>query len=371
MKTRSTGLAALLLAAAFACGAQEPQGLAGETPAAGFDAVPPDGEAAAEEAAQQAGQRYYRRVAGELAATGKPRELAFAATLLQLVDEPEEAIVPAGDAPSRSSLRDPRVGQWRRLASARAGSDVLANALLMQGDGREDAATLREAALRWGKLEPDNLAPVVFARTPVAEWLPRAGAFARFDAHYYEQARWMIAALRDHPMRPDESPVPGVGTIPEDVTAMAVAGILAAVAQPVQILQSKECLWPDQIDSVPGRRADCRQVARILVESSDTSLAEWVGLSLLRATASTPAEAGDAAARQRRKDWQMTEWGRLAREQDDMGAAQFASLLRDPAIDNEQALVARVLAGAGVPLDPPEGWRAPWETPPGGRAPSR
>lgn len=369
MKTRSTCLAALLLAAAFACGAQEPQapgdeGMAAQ--AAGFDPAPPDGDAEA----AQAGERYYRRVAGELAATGRPRELAFAATLLQLVDEPEQG-APGGDAPSRPSPRDPRVGQWRRLASARAGSDVLANALLVQGDGREGAETLREAALRWGKLEPDNLAPVVFARTPVAEWLPRARVFSRFDAHYYEQARWMIAALREHPMRPDESAVLGVDTIPEDVTAMAVAGILAAVAQPVQILQSKECLWPEQIDSVPGRRADCRQVARILVESSDTSFAEWVGLSLLRATARTPAEASDAAARQRRKDWQMTEWGRLAREQDDMGAAQFAALLRDPAIANEQELVARVLTDAGVPLDPPEGWRPPWETPSGGRTPSR
>ncbi|HVI59606.1 MAG TPA: hypothetical protein VM619_12160 [Luteimonas sp.] len=372
MKPR-TSLAALLLAAIFACGAQEPpQALSGQETAtlreAGLaPADPGDGamsadDAARLQAAQAAGERYHARVAAELAATGKPRELAFAATLLQLAgDAPVEPPAPGDDTPSQPASRDPRIAQWRQLASARAGSDVLANVLLMQGDTAADAATRREAAARWARLEPDNLAPVVFAMQRPAGWLPQAGAYARFDTHYYELARWMIAALRDRPLRPDESAALGVDSLPEDAVAVAVVGILAGVAMPVNLLQSKECLRDEELAATPTRRMDCRHVARLLVEASDTSLAESIGLALLRATAVTPAEVLDADLRQRRKDWQMLEWGRLAREQDDMGTAQFASLLRDPAIANEQELIARVLADAGVPPDPAEGWRAPWE----------
>ncbi len=44
------------------------------------------------------------------------------------------------------------------------------------------------------------------------------------------------------------------------------------------------------------------------------------------------------------------------------GAIRPATLLlHGPAIVREQDLVARVLADAGVPPDPPEGWLPPWQ----------
>ena len=64
-------------------------------------------------------------------------------------------------------------------------------------------------------------------------------------------------------------------------------------------------------------------------------------------------------ALRRRMDWQMLEWGRIATAQERDGAAQFVRLLGDPSVQTEQDLVERILAEAGVPLDPPAGWQPP------------
>ena len=77
MKSTLSCLIALLSAATFACAAQMP--LPDDT------RMSPQ-EAAQLQAAQDASAAYYLRIAAELAATGQPRELAFAATLLQLAD---------------------------------------------------------------------------------------------------------------------------------------------------------------------------------------------------------------------------------------------------------------------------------------------
>jgi hypothetical protein len=342
-------LVAILLCAAFACGAQ----------------VPPDdqaldaGEAAQLQAAPDAAGAYYARTAAELAASGKPRELAFAATLLQLADWSPPEAPPGGDARSLPSPRDARVGQWRQLASARAGSDVLANALLMQADTRVDAAIRAAAADRWQRLEPDNLAPLLVAGDQVDAWLPKAGAHARLDFHYYEQLRWMQAALAAHPPRADEQAMFGGNDVaPDAAAAVASAGILAAVAMPALQPLSAACRG-EALEATPTRRADCRQVALTAVETSDTSLGTSVGIALLQATAATPEQQADARAQRRRHDWQMLEWGRIAGAEPDGGAGQFVRLLRDPAVRGEQDLIERVLAEAGVAPEPPAGWQPP------------
>jgi hypothetical protein len=343
-------LFAALSCAALACGAQAP---------------PPDERAMdAEEAAQlqamqDAAGTYYARTAAELAASGKPRELAFAATLLQLAQWTPADTPPGGDAPSKPSPRDPRVGQWRQLASARAGSDVLANALLMQGDARADAVVRAQAADRWQRLEPDNLAPLLSANGKVEAWLPKAGAYARMDQHYYEQLRWMQAALVAHPPRADEQAMFGDSELPADAAAaIQAASILAAVAMP-SLTPLMDACRGDALEVAPTRRADCRQVAGTAAERSATSLGVSIGIALLQATAATPAQQADAQARRRRHDWRMLEWGRVAAAQPDQGAAQFVRLLRDPAVRSERDLIDRVLAEAGVAPEPPAGWQPP------------
>jgi hypothetical protein len=336
----------VLLTAAFACSAQVPR-----PDAAGMGAD----EAAQLQAAQEASAAYYLRIAAELAATGQPRELAFAATLAG--PSPAEGTVPGGDAPSQASPGDPRVAQWRQLASARAGSDVLANILLLQGDSRTADATRGQALERWQRLEPDNLAPRLYAGA-AEDWLPQAGAYARLDMHYYEQLRWIQAALAAHPPRANERAMfGGADVAPEEAAAIAAAGIMAAVALPGLRTLAEACR--DALDAAPTRRADCGHVGRVAADTADTSLGTSIGISLLQATAATPVQRADAQALQRRQDWQMIQWNRAAASQPDDGAAQFVRLLRDPTVRSERDLVERVLAEAGIPHEPPAGWEMP------------
>jgi len=339
-----------LLPAAFSCAAQVP--------------MPDDGamdadEAAELQAAQAATGAWYARVADALAASGKPRDLAFAATLLQMAGQAGMAgAAPGGDAPSQAVPADPRTGKWRQLASARAGSDVVANALLLQGDAPADAAVRTQALARWRKLEPDNLAPDLYAGT-AADWLPQAGRYARLDQHYYEQLRWMQAVLAAHLQTEAERAVLGGDQLPaDDAAAVAAAAILAAVAAPALQPLIDACRG-DALDAAPTRRADCRHVARVAADTADTSIGTSIGVALMQATAATPGEQADARERRRRLDWQMLEWGRIAGSQPDGGAAQFVRLLQDPAVRSERDLVERVLAEARVPAEPPAGWQAP------------
>src|SRR3546814_9655462 len=76
-------------------------------------------------------------------------------------------------------------------------------------------------------------------------------------------------------------------------------------------------------------------------------------------TCALPIERAEAQALRRRQDWQMIQWNRAATAQPDNGAAQFVRLLRDPAVLRERDLVERVLAEAGIPLEPPAGWEMP------------
>src|SRR5690606_4236978 len=117
--------------------------------------------------------------------------------------------------------------------SARAGSDMVANALLLQGDGAADAAVRTQALERWRKLEPDNLAPRLYDGGAVGEWLPQAGSYTRLDQHYYEQLRWMQAALVAHPPSAAERDLLGGDELPADAAAVVTAAaILAAEATP-------------------------------------------------------------------------------------------------------------------------------------------
>ena len=324
-------------------------------------------EAAQVQASQHAAAEYFRRVATGLAATGGARELAFAAALLPLARMPPALAGPRGmgDNPPQISPPDPRADEWRRLGSARAGKDVLANAMLattMVIAGTEESGdALSQGAARWRQLEPDNLAPRLFDNGAVDDWLPGAAAYTHYDQHYYEQTRWMQSDLRACPPSPAErsamttlqqSPA-GTAATSADVAALTlVLGIQSAMASPA-LGRLLEACRGEALASMPNRRSDCQHVAHVMADASDTSLGKWVGIGLLERTAKTAEERADAGARRRRIDWQMSQWGRLSSGEPFSGAAQFARLLGDPAIQREQDLIERMLGDAGVPLEPP------------------
>ncbi len=312
------------------------------------------------QAAEAASQAYYTRVANALAAKGQPRQLAFAATLRQIATlPPAQAAQPGGDAPSQASPRDPLVAQWRSLASARAGKDVLANVLLMQADTVADAAVRSEAARRWQQVEPGNLAPLLFAGMPVGSLLAEARSRSGFDLHFYDQVRWMQSALLAQPPTAAERAVLGGEEAPiDEFAAIAASGIVAATAIPSLQPLVEGCRGA-ALSTTPTRRGDCAHVAALMADGSDTGIGSSVGLAMQAQLASNAAERAAVDARRRRFDWQMSQWGRVSAGQPRGGAAQFARLLRDPAIRTEQVLIERVLADAGVPLDPPAGWQMP------------
>ncbi|MGV8932700.1 MAG: hypothetical protein ACOH1R_11405 [Luteimonas sp.] len=354
MILRTFGLIVLLSAAVLARAQMPP-------PA---QAAPSAEELAQMQAVQAASQSYYTRAASQLAASGQPRELAFAATLRQFASlSALQAAQPAGDVPSRASAGDPRIGKWQALASARAGKDVLANVLLMGAGSASDAAVRRQAAARWQRVEPDNLAPLLFTDMPVEALLAAARTRARFDLHFYDQARWMQAALLAHPPTAGERQVllggePGASM--EELSMVTSLVLLGAGAIAMPSLQPlTEACQGNALASIATRRDACRHVAALMAETSDTNLGVSIGLALQERLANTQGEHAAVDATRRRFDWQMLQWGRVAASQPRDGAAQFAEWLRDPAVDSEHAMVERVLRAAGVPLDPPAGWQAP------------
>lgn len=331
-----------------------------QAPAPGM-ANPPRQDAVEMQAARSATQAYYARIAPQLAASGQPRQLALAAILLRIATSNwTEGASAAGDAPSQPSPRDPRIDQWRQLALARAGKDVLANALLMQADTPADASLREQAADRWRRLEPDNLAPLYFLAGPVDRLLADARSTSRFDVHLYDQVRWMRAALEAHPPTAAESAgLLGGEQVPlDEASTSAAMAIAAAVAIPPQQPVRDACRG-DALAAAPMRRADCRHVAGVMADHSDNNVAQFIGIGLLKGLATTPQQQADALARQRRMDWRMWQWGKLSAGQLRDGIAQFTRLLDDPGIRGEPELVVRLLADAGIPLEPPPDWQPP------------
>lgn len=333
----------LALVLAFALAALAPSLHAQQPPA---QAQPIDAQAVA---AERVWRNYQQRIAVLLAESGQPRELALAAVLRDMTANDPDGRLPE-DAVSSA---------WRQSATQNAGADVIANSMLMMGT--EAGAALREqAARRWAQAEPDNIAPRLLLEDGADIVFAEARSLRRFDLHMYDQVRWIQSALLRHPPSAAERAVMfgnDGGTI-EEYAAISASALWAAVAIPSLQPFSQGC-EDGALRSTPTRAADCAHLARVLVDHSDSSLGRMLGIDMLAGMAGNASEHAEVQALQRRMDWQMLEWGRIAAEQPRDGAPQFARLLGDPGVQTEQDLVERILAEAGVPLDPPAGWQPP------------
>ena len=309
------------------------------------------------QAARTASDAWYTRAAAELAATGKPRALAFAATLLEVANW-QPPMEPGADdgQPSQPVPVDARIDRWRVQASTRAGKDVIANALLMTGDKN---ATLRtQAAARWRAVEPDNLAPTLLSNMDADALLAQARTATRFDLHYYDKLRWMQQALVSHPptsaefaaLTGDDKP-----TLPE-MAIITVMGIDAATAMPGLAPVSQACR-KEAIDATPRRGEDCRHLAQVLANASDTLLGSSVGRAMLARLARSPAQAEAASESSRQHAWRQQQWIELTRKQPRDGMAYFLRLLADPAVQSEPQLIERLLQENNIPLQPPADWQ--------------
>lgn len=342
-------LAAMLVLAlqASPAAAQAPYSRFGE------DAPP---QAAVDDSAMRTSwQSWSQRSAAALAATGQPRELAFAAVLHGLADAPP--LDPDDETPSRPATPDPQAAAWRREAAARAGDDVLANTLLAYGG---DEATRLRAAQRWLGADPQNLAPLLMRGGNADVLLSDARTATRFDLGMLDQVRWMQAALLRTPPTASERAALADDDefVAQEHAAIQAMGLWAAIAIPG--LQSlMEGCDTDALRASTSRAQDCRHVGRLMAEHSDTQLGTMIGLALLDRTAQSAAERADMQARRRTLDWRNLEWGRASMDLPRDGAPQLVRFLADPSIRTESDLVARALQEAGIPLEPPAGWKPP------------
>ena len=150
----------------------------------------------------------------------------------------------------------------------------------------------------------------------------------------------------------------GGGYHVDEAAAVSAMGLWTAAAVPGLATLHEACS-EQMLRARPARRDDCRHAAGLLVDGSGRVGDEHAGLAMLWALATSAAERAAVEERQRALDWRMLQWGRIAQQQPRGGAAQFVRLLSDPDIRTEQQLVARVLAEAGVPSDPPQDWTPP------------
>ncbi|VXB12949.1 conserved exported hypothetical protein [Luteimonas sp. 9C] len=305
--------------------------------------------------ADAAWRSWSHRSAAALAATGQPRELAFAAVLRGLADAPPEQA--DTDTPSQPATPDAQASAWRRDAAARAGSDVLANALLAYS---ADEATRLRAAQRWLGAEPQNLAPLLMRGGGVDALLADARVATRFELGMLDQVRWMQAALLRTPPTPAEriALAEAGDFVPTEQAAITAMGLWAAVAVPGLDPLMQGCT-AEMAAANATRARDCRHVADLMADASDTQLGEMLGLALLERLATTQAERAGAQDRRRAFDWRMLEWGRANAALPRDGAGQFVRFLADPSVRTEADLTARALQAAGIPLDPPAGWQPP------------
>lgn len=317
-------------------------------------------EAAWQEQQAAASQAYQLRVAEALSASGEPREQAFAELLRRQTTAADAGTVPAGDLPSRAAPRDPALESRLHAIAARAGDDRLANQFLIAVDRDTGSPLRRAAAQRWQAAEPDNLAALLQVGPPVDDLLAQARNTTHASTHMYDAVRWMSAAFQRHPLTPAELAALS-GDAPyhaEEAAAISAIALWSTAMVPSHRVLVDACRGV-ALRATPARSADCRHVAGVLADRSDSTLDRMVGLSMLRELATDSTERSRVHEQQRSLDWKMMQWGRIAAQQERDGAAQFVRLLRDAGIQNELQLAERVLAEAGVPLQPPAGWMPP------------
>ena len=340
MRIRHVVLACVLTCSAVPAIAQAPYARVGEAPAAEPEV----------DDAQGAWRSWSQRSAAALAATLQPRELAFAA----LLQGPGADVAPS-PSPSPSATAE-QAAAWRQAAAARAHDDVIANALLA---ATGDADTRVRAAQRWLGAAPQNLAPLLARGGSVEAMLADARTATAFDLHMLDQVRWMQAALLRTPATPAERAafVDGETFVAEEHAAITASALWSSTVlpDPQPLLQACD----PSATRDPARLGDCRHVAAVLAERSDTMLGRLVGLGLQARLAATPSERDAAQTRVRTLHWQNLEWGRASAALPRDGAGQFVRFLADPSIRTEVQLVERALQDAGVALAPPAGWQPP------------
>jgi len=307
-------------------------------------------------AAADAWQDYATRVARALGRSDGARDLALA-TVLEATARPAEG---AGIAPPAAEAT-----AWSEAAASRGAGDAITQQLLLAAaiaGGDPDAA--EAAARRWQALSPGNLAPALFQGLPADAVLAAAARASHNAPDPFALQRWVAGTMRRHPPTAAEWAAFGDGS---PLSPDASAALVAVTAQGLLVPDYREVLGActgRQLGE-SERAAACRHMSGLLLSRPQTVLDERIGLSMARALTRSIGERAPLDARRRGVDWRQEQMAGLAMgDGRGAGVAQaHVRALADTSIDTEEALVRRILSEAGVALEPPADWRAPWERP--------
>lgn len=332
---------------------------------------PVAGNATPGERLEAAMEEYTGRAVERLAASPSPRERWIAGLLLL------DQSMRAGDR--SDALRERAQGLLD--AALKAGQDdatllfwALLDPPVRKTAGAAATAQARLAMLaRLQQLEPDNA--VVWIGTlpardaagaiPLAiEALRRAAGAKRFDTHFSTSMRMLVNSLQKVPL-PDEWPetdeLPGwEGVRREDLPVILAVGVGNALAMPYLVTLQ---WWCGGNSSEHPWLADCRTLARRMVEHSDSIVTHSLGLALELQLYPADSEALRRAQQQRRDLAWLVESGMQR-----VGPGKpvsFGEWRRAWSAPGATELsVARALVKAqGLPASPPADFVPAWDRP--------
>jgi hypothetical protein len=312
-----------------------------------------------------------------LAASSSPRE-RWIAGLMLLRDAMNGAATPAA--------ADAQASRGRALLqqALKDGADdstllfwgLLDPPLRAQGDPAVQAQEILRMASRLQALEPENAA-VWLGSLPLrdqpgaipaaVELLHKAAQGKRFDTHFATSMRVLLKAFDKVPASadwPKLDDLPAWQRIkPDDVPVIMAIGVASSQAMPYLVAiewwcggNSGEHPWLN----------DCRKLAQLMVDTSDSIVPRSLGLALLGSLYDANSEIGKRALEQRRELAWLMENG-LQRV--GPGAAVGFDVWRKAwnQADSTEVSVARALVKAqGLALTPPADFVPAWdrETPP-------
>ncbi len=301
---------------------------------------------------------YFRRLGATLQHSSDLGDRVLAAQFLDMRSQVDAG--PSGHVANKAAAKPP---VQSLLAELGASTDAVILSIAAQVDiKRKDQAANLRAATQWRKVEPDNLAPLLFAGQSADAVLAAAAGITRYDSHAYGQIRLMVAAFEKNPMSAQEADMPGGSGYTKDRQRATVNafGVWAAYVIPGYQPLVQACKG-DALKSTASRRADCTHLSEVLAYQSDNFLSRGIGMAMLANLADTPTEAAQVAKLRRDRAWQQLQYHQVLSR--DMGEVEqvdyMIALMQRPGINTEVQLLEAALREHHVPLDAPADWKAP------------
>lgn len=291
-------------------------------------------------------------MADAIAKQGDARSLSVAALLrTAALGPPDDEIDP--DTFFAAPQLDDTARDWLGRASAGAPDDVLPLVVALYFE-RADGARREALLARWRALEPDNLAPILFARLPQAALFEAATTTTVYDSHYDDVLRAIVAGLT----------LPSIestlrlraardGVLPDEYVAGIANSFWYAMLSP----SLQDVTTPCRQQPLPERRrGQCRWIAEILFRGSDTIPSERIGAGLLKRFAQRPSEREEADASDLEARWLDARISETYRRDPRTHLRQFVRLVTRSESFTERSLKRHLVVEAGFSALPPAGW---------------